>query len=162
MCVCDICPRLNSCPLHSLRIALTHLLSVTYIPSFHIRYCNLELTNWFSVASQRRMENKDISILVLPHTNLPLSKANRNLVIQINNSHWRTCVCAIYTRLSSCLMHIPQNCTMRQYWSYILNSGCGRLIYAADHIAKWLILQFINDERSNLVNGEHNGFNTVS
>jgi len=73
------------------KTALTHLLFATYIPSFHIRYCNLELTNWFSAASQRRMENKDISILVLAHTNLPLSKPNRNLVIQINKTRSFKC-----------------------------------------------------------------------
>jgi len=47
---------------------------------------NVELRNWFSVASQRRTKNKGISILSLVEINLTLSKVIQNLIININRT----------------------------------------------------------------------------
>ena len=66
--------------------ASKRLISLLYIPPSHTRYNNLELKNWFSVASHRRTENKDISIFLLIQTNLTLSKAIQNLIISINKT----------------------------------------------------------------------------
>ena len=75
--------------------ALKHLISRPYIPSFHICNYNLELRNWFSFASLRRIENKFISILVLVEIILTLSKVIKSIIININRTRsfkWFDCL----------------------------------------------------------------------
>jgi hypothetical protein len=83
--------------------ALKHLISRPYIPPSHIRYLNLNLKNWFTIVSQRRTENKGISILLLVDTNITnnlitILTCRPSLAMQIiqwQNSRYiliRTCV----------------------------------------------------------------------
>ena len=75
--------------------ALKHLISRPYISSFHIRNYILELRNWFSFASLRRIENKCISILVLVEIILTLWKVNKSTIINIKRTRsfkWLDCL----------------------------------------------------------------------
>jgi hypothetical protein len=60
------------------------VISRPYIAPFHIRNTNLELKNLFSVVSHRRTENTFNSILLFVEIHFILSKANKNIIININ------------------------------------------------------------------------------